>query len=145
MVLSRKSRNAKRVTRNRRGGDASSWMLKTVGDGWTQATNSLTVLPGMNQGTIQSNSTVPISNININNPANEMPTNAQLALIQSAGRRRRHRGKGRKGKRGGSFGSVIGQAVVPFSLLAAQQYYGTRRRKHGKKASRKSRKYSRRR
>lgn len=145
MVLSRKSRKSRRVTRHRRGGDASTWMLTKVGDGMTQATNSLSVLPGMNQGTIQSLTSVPIDNININNPASQVPTGAQLALAQSAGRRRRPRGKGRKGKRGGSFGSVIGQAVVPFSILAAQQYYGTRRGKRGKKGSRKSRKASRRR
>jgi hypothetical protein len=120
-------------------------MLRVVGDGPTQATNSLSVLSGMNQGTIRSLTSVPIDNININNPASQMPTAAQLELIQTAGRRRRNRGKGRKGKRGGSFGSIIGQAVVPFSLLAAQQYYGTRRGKRGKKGSRKSRKASRRR
>jgi len=146
MVLSRKSRKSRRVTRHRRGGaSAAQYMLETVGNGALQATNSLTVLPGMNLATVQSNNIVPIANINEGNATNVMPTTAQLALIQTAGRRRRPRGKGRKGKRGGSFGSIIGQAVVPFSLLAAQQYYGTRRGKRGKKSSRKSRKASRRR
>jgi len=143
MVLSRKSRKTRRVSRYRRGGaSAAENMLAVVGDGMTQATNSLSVLPGMNQGTIRSLTSVPIDNININNPMSQVPTGDQLLLVQSAGRRRR---KGRKGKRGGSFGSIIGQAVVPFSLLAAQQYYGTRSRKRGKKASRKSKKASRRR
>jgi len=143
MVLSRKSRKTRRVSRYRRGGaSAAENMLAVVGDGMTQATNSLSVLPGMNQGTIRSLTSVPIDNININNPMSQVPTRDQVLLVQSAGRRRR---KGRKGKRGGSFGSIIGQAVVPFSLLAAQQYYGTRSRKRGKKASRKSKKASRRR
>ena len=46
------------------------------------------------------------------------------------------KGKGR-GKRGGLWGEVISQAVVPFGLLAAQQSY-SRKRSAGKK-SRKSR------
>uniref|UniRef100_A0A6C0F391 Uncharacterized protein n=1 Tax=viral metagenome TaxID=1070528 RepID=A0A6C0F391_9ZZZZ len=139
MVLSRKSRKSRRVTRHRRGGaGGAANMLTVVGDLPTQITNALTVLPGMNQATVQSNDVVPIANLNIANASNVLPTQAQLTLVQGGGRRRRIRGKGRKGKRGGSFGSVIGQAVVPFSLLAAQQYYGTRRGKRGKKGSRKA-------
>ena len=146
MVLSRKSRKSRRVTRHRRGGDGGAAnMLRVVGGPPVQFANSLGLQSGQNFATSRSLTSVPIDNININNPASQMPTDAQLALIQSAGRRRRPRGKGRKGKRGGSFGSIIGQAVVPFSLLAAQQYYGTRRGKRGKKGSRKSRKASRRR
>ena len=38
---------------------------------------------------------------------------------QSGGRRRR--------RRGGSFGSVVGNAVVPFALLGAQNAFGRRR------------------
>jgi len=145
MVLSRKSRKSRRVTRHRRGGDgAAANMLAVVGGPPVQFANSLGLQSGQNFATSRSLTSVPVYDININNPANQMPTAAQLALAsgQTAGRRRR---KGRKGKRGGSFGSIIGQAVVPFSLLAAQQYYGTRRGKRGKKGSRKSRKASRRR
>jgi len=148
MVFSRRSkhgkrstRHRKRSTRHRRGGaSGAEYMLATVGDGPTQLTNSLSILPGMNPGTIQSNDIVPIANLNIANPIGQMPSAGQLTLIQSGGRRRRAKGKGRKGKRGGSFGSVIGQAVVPFSLLAMQQYTGSRRRKHHRKSSRKSKK-----
>lgn len=146
MVLSRKSRKSRRVTRHRRGGaSAAENMLAVVGPPAVQFANSLGLNSAENWATSRSLTSVPVYDININNPASQVPTDPQLALIQSAGRRRRPRGKGRKGKRGGSFGSIIGQAVVPFSLLAAQQYYGTRRGKRGKKGSRKSRKASRRR
>jgi len=46
------------------------------------------------------------------------PTAAQLALIQSAGRRKR-----RRSKRGGFLGPVISQAIVPATLLGMQQTY----------------------
>jgi hypothetical protein len=60
------------------------------------------------------------------------PNAQQLALIQKAGKR------GSRRKRGGIWGSIINQAVVPFSLLGLQQSYGrkkydnmqTRRRKY---------------
>lgn len=56
-------------------------------------------------------------------PASQIPNSGNLNLIQSgAGRRRRRRG---------FLNKVINQAVVPFSLLGAQQTYG-RKRKGGK-------------
>ena len=58
------------------------------------------------------------------------PSSQNLALIQSAGRRR-----GSRGRRGGLLGSVINQAIVPFSILAAQQTY---RKRRGGKRTRKS-------
>jgi hypothetical protein len=57
------------------------------------------------------------------------PTQQDLSLIQSAGRSRR--------KRGGLWGQVINQAVVPFGLLGLQQSY--RRHKRGGKRTRKYR------
>jgi hypothetical protein len=63
------------------------------------------------------------------NPTGQ-PTPQNLALIQSAGRRR-----GSRGRRGGLWGSVINQAIVPFSILAAQQTY---RKRRGGKRTRKS-------
>jgi hypothetical protein len=61
------------------------------------------------------------------------PTAANLSLIQSAGRRHKKRG-------GFPIGSIINQAVVPFSLLGLQQTY--RRKKHGgRKSRRRSRRY----
>ena len=59
------------------------------------------------------------------------PNGQQLSLIQKAGKR--HRGGSRK-KRGGFWGSIINQAIVPFSILGMQQTY--RRKKHGGKTHR---------
>jgi hypothetical protein len=50
------------------------------------------------------------------------PNAQQIELIQKAGKR------GSRRKRGGIWGSVINQAVVPFSILGMQQSYG--RKKH---------------
>ena len=66
------------------------------------------------------------------------PSAQNLALVQSAGQRRR------RSKRGGflELGSVINQAIVPFSILGMQQTY--RKKSHGGRRSRKnSRKYRR--
>ena len=104
--------------RNRRGGnsaasassysDGSSYMMSTVGDGPTQYDN------------------VFLSD------KNSSPSNTVVGLQgQRAGSR-----KGRKSLRGGShkrltkkrkggyWGEVITQAIVPFSLLGLQQRYG---------------------
>jgi len=52
-----------------------------------------------------------------------VPTSQNLSLVQSAGKSRK--------RRGGLWGEVINQAVVPFGLLALQQSY--RRKKRGGK------------
>jgi hypothetical protein len=53
-----------------------------------------------------------------------VPNSENLSLIQSAGRKRRHsRGRKTKSKRGGVWGEVLNQAVVPFSLFALQNRY----------------------
>ena len=59
-----------------------------------------------------------------------VPTAQNLSLIQSAGRRRKNR-------RGGFFGEVIHQAIVPLGLLGLQQTY--RKKRYGGKKSRKHR------
>jgi len=48
-----------------------------------------------------------------------MPSAQNLALVQKAGKSRR--------KRGGFLGDIISQAVVPFSLLAMQNRYGSKK------------------
>lgn len=48
------------------------------------------------------------------------PSAQNLALVQSAGKRR-------KSSRGGFFGEVINQAIVPFGLLGLQQTYRKKR------------------
>ena len=60
-----------------------------------------------------------------------VPTAQNLSLIQSAGKRRK------KSRRGGFFGEVISQAVVPFGLLGLQQTY--RKKRSGGKKTRKAR------
>jgi hypothetical protein len=63
-------------------------------------------------------------------PASQMPTAANLALAQSAGKRRR---------RGGFLGEVVNQAVVPLAILGMQQTY--RRKRGGKRHTRKHRRH----
>ena len=60
------------------------------------------------------------------------PSDQNLSLIQSAGKRRRSR-------RGGflELGSVINQAIVPFSILGMQQTY--RKKSHGGRRTRRHR------
>jgi hypothetical protein len=65
-----------------------------------------------------------------NGTGNELVIGAQKAPM-SGGRRRRHR-------RGGYFGPVVADAIVPLGLLAAQQTYGKRFKKSRK--SRRTRK-----
>jgi hypothetical protein len=74
-------------------------------------------------------------------PASQTPTSANLALIQSAGGRRRRRGRMTKKRGGFLMGEVINQAVVPFGLLALQNRYG--RRKSRMNRSRRSRRFRR--
>ena len=62
-----------------------------------------------------------------------VPSLTANSLIQSAGRRR----KSRRSRRGGFFGQVINQAIVPFGLLGLQQTY--RKKSRGGRKSRKRR------
>ena len=61
------------------------------------------------------------------------PSDQNLSLIQSAGRRRR------RSRRGGflELGGVINQAAVPFALLGLQQTY--RKKSHGGRRTRRHR------
>ena len=74
-------------------------------------------------------------------PASQTPTPGNLALIQSAGGRRRRRGRMTKKRGGFLMGEVINQAVVPFGLLALQNRYGRRKSRMNK--SRRSRRFRR--
>jgi hypothetical protein len=64
------------------------------------------------------------------------PTAQNLALVQSAGRRRKS-GSSRRSRRGGLWGEVLNQAIVPLSLLGMQQTY--KKRKYGGKHTRRHR------
>jgi len=59
-----------------------------------------------------------------------VPSVQNLSLVQSAGKRR-------KSRRGGFFGEVINQAIVPFGLLGLQQTY--RKKSHGGRRTRRHR------
>jgi hypothetical protein len=59
-----------------------------------------------------------------------VPSAQNLSLVQSAGKRR-------KSRRGGFFGEVINQAIVPFGLLGLQQTY--RKKSHGGRRTRRHR------
>lgn len=74
-------------------------------------------------------------------PPSQLPTPQQLSLIQSAGARRRRRGRMSKKRGGFLMGEVINQAVVPFGLLALQNRYGRRKSRMNK--SRRSRRFRR--
>jgi hypothetical protein len=73
---------------------------------------------------INSNTSIGAQGQNAVQP--NMPSSQDLSLIQTAGKR---------GKRGGIWGQVINQAVVPVALLGMQQTY---RKKNGGKKSRKN-------
>lgn len=128
--------HSKSRTMRQRGGDLngnppSAWGygLGTVGNGWTQFMNALTLQPGQNSGTIQSNAIVPVNNINAQDSQPSIGSNLKGGIPQSGGRRRRRHKRG--SKRGGTFGAlgaVVNQAIVPGTLLAAQQMYKPRRR-----------------
>jgi hypothetical protein len=101
--------------------DSASYMLSKVGDGNTQWNNVFAT-----QGPVP-----------FGNEIRPLDGNATVqAAIQAGGRRRRGT---RRGRRGGFFGNVISQAIVPFGLLALQNKY-SRRLKNKRHGTRKHRK-----
>jgi hypothetical protein len=93
--------------------------------------NSLTLQPGANLGTVQSNQLVPVGNINAENAQGNIGPDMTGDIPQGGGRRRR-RAKSRtntRTRRGGSWEAIVGQAAAPGILLAAQQTFG-KSRKH---------------
>ena len=135
----RSQSKSKTMRRKQRGGDlagnpASSWgwVNGTVGNGWTQFMNSLTLQPGQNLGTVQSNDIVPVNNINAQDAQPGVGANLQAGIPNSVGgKRRRRKSRGKKSKKGGNLLAVANQAIVPGFLLAAQQTFG-KSRKHKK-------------
>ena len=91
-----------------------------------QFTDALTIQPGQNLATRQSNDIVPINNPNANNSQPYLKPN------MTGGKRRRRRASSRsrsqgRGRKGGSLAAIISQAIPPFFLLGAQQMYGKRK------------------
>jgi hypothetical protein len=129
----RRPSSKSRTMRRQRGGDLAGnppsswgWVNGTVGNGWTQFMNSLTLQPGQNLGTVQSNNIVPVNNINAQDAQPGVGSNLQAGIPNSVGGKRRRRNKS-KAKRGGSWGAILNQATVPGILLAAQQTFGKTR------------------
>ena len=134
----RKHRTHNRTMRQK-GGDLSGnpasswgWVQGTLGGGWDQFRNALTLQPGANLGASQSNSIVPIGRVNAQNAQGNIGPNMKGDVPQSGGRRHK-----RRGKRGGSFGTVLAQAAVPGTLVAMR--YLAKTRKNHKKSSRRHR------
>lgn len=125
-------------SRKQRGGthspSAAGYVYSRVGDGWTQFQNALTLQPGQNLGTLQSNDIEPIGQPNFqSNQA--MPSSQNLSLIQSAGKRMRNK----RTRKGGSWVDMLSRAAVPFTLLGIQNMYGknkSRKSKGGRKSRR---------
>jgi hypothetical protein len=121
----------KTMRRSQRGGDlagnppsAWGWTMGTLGNGWTQFMNSLTLQPGQNLGAIQSNNIVPVGAVNAQNSQPGIGPNMQGAIpAQAGGKRRKSRAK-----RGGNLLAVAEQAVVPVTLFAMNNAYGKRSR-----------------
>lgn len=83
-------------------------------------------------GGIQSNILTGVQGQNTHQP--NTPTAQNLSLVQSAGKRRSRR---TRHKKGGLWGEVLNQAIVPFTILGLQQSY--KGKKHGGKKTRKHR------
>ena len=121
-------------TRSQKGGNYGSYpdsawgfQMNNLGNGWTQFMNSLSVQPGSNLGSSQSNNIVPIKNINAQNAQPKMTGGKRhrKRAMQQQMMQQQTRGKGR-GKKGGYWGAVLEQAAVPLALLGMQQFYGKR-------------------
>ena len=109
------------------------WGLGTLGNGWTQFMNSLSLQPGSNLGAAQSNAIVPVNNVNAQTAQGNIGPNMTGDVPgQAGGRRRRRRGSKRGGnwdKKGGNMGVVLSQAAVPGALILMNNAMGKRSRR----------------
>jgi hypothetical protein len=144
-------RTRRRHSRRQRGGD-SAWqgMMKTVGDGNTQWNNALMLKSDQNIIAQKSNNVVPLDNPNFG--TGQVPNVSQMGGVTGTvigGKRRKSKkggdallkvdaggavisvlggGRGRRRpKKGGYWGAVLNQALVPFTLLGLQLSYGNRK------------------
>jgi hypothetical protein len=124
---------SKTMRRAQRGGDlagnppsAWGWVGGTVGNGWTQFTNALTLQPGQNLGTIQSNDIVPVNNINAQDQQGMIGPYAKGDIPNQTGGKKHKKNKKQcksksKSKRGGN---VLASAAVPAALIALNDFFG---------------------
>ena len=134
----KRGRRSMNKSRNQRGGDlagnppsAWGWTLGTVGNGWQQFMDSLTVQPGQGMSDANNNDIVPIKNLRAQS-GQSIGTNLKGDIPRANMNMNMKRGGKRRHKRGGSFGAVLGQAAAPLVLLAAQQSYKPRRNAYNK-------------
>ena len=125
-----RARSSKSRTHRQRGGNlngnppsAWGWGMGTLGNGWQQFMNSMTLQPGENLGTIQSNASVPVGNLNAQSNQGMIGTNLQGDIPRVGGKR-----KNKRCKKGGSIGAALNQAAVPLVLLAANMAVGKSRK-----------------
>lgn len=119
-------RHKRTMRRHQRGGDlagnppsAWGWGMGTLGNGWTQFMNSLTLQPGQNMSAAQSNNIVAVGN-----------TNAQTARNPNmSGGKHRRRHSMKRCRKGGNVGAILAQAAVPGTLLVLNQSVKRRHRK----------------
>lgn len=132
-----KSRTMRRM---QRGGELAGnppsswgWGLGTLGGGWNQFMNSLSLQPGQNLGASQSNAIVPVGNPNAQTAQGNIGPNMNGGIPgQQGGRRRRRgrRGSKRSGsKRGGNMAAVLSQAALPGALVLMNNAMGRRSRR----------------
>jgi hypothetical protein len=112
----RKTRQSRKSRKQKGGSSAWQSMLNNVGDANTQWNNALMSKPDQNLVSKNSNNLVPLNNPNFG-------TGTIPNLSQMGGKKHR-----RKGKKGGTWGALLNQALVPFTLLGLQLGYKTRRR-----------------
>jgi len=132
---------------------AWGWGLGTMGDGWTQFMNSLTLQSNQNGNMNQSNNIVPVGNASIqskvggkkrkhrggnhpmsgsmpmpmpNSGSNPIPVNVSMSALPASNPMS---GGKKRGKRGGN---VLAQAIVPGALILMNNALGkfSRKRHH---------------
>ena len=149
-----RSRSSSRQRTQRRSQSGGSWgaypdsawgfQMNNLGNGWTQFMNSLSVQPGQNLGTSQSNDIVPIRNVNAQDTTKMLTggkkhrnkrhkmRHMQQMQMQMQQQQMQQANSQSRGKKGGYWGAVLEQAAVPLALLGMQQAYGKRHtRRHG--------------
>lgn len=132
----RRSRSKSRtMRRTQKGGELAGnppsswgWGMGTLGNGWTQFMNSLSLQSGQNLGTSQGNNIVPVGGMNAQDSQGMIGANMKGDIPQNGGKKRRKRRS--CVKRGGNLLAVAEQAAVPIALIAMNNSLGTRRRRH---------------
>ena len=123
--------HSRRHSRRHRGGTGSYSSAAS----YQEYVNGSSVNDQMNRtfgDSVSNNGNLIIGAQGQNSQMSGTPNNQQLSLIQSAGKSRR--------RRGGVWGSVLNQAIVPFSILGLQQSY-KKHRKGGRKTRRHRRRH----